>query len=71
MRQNVEIEVSKQHETLKDEKQKTLGMGEDSQISTRPSGRDKVDNLILFSVPTRKLLMSGNKQTKIGWRSSL
>ena len=62
MLQEVDVEVGKQPETVDDVKKETLGMGEDSQISTRPSGGDNVDDHILFSVPTRELLMSDNKQ---------
>ena len=48
MLQDVDMDVSKQSETMDDEKQKTLGKGEDH---------------ILLSVLTIELLMPGNKQT--------
>ena len=36
--------------------------GEDSLVRTRPIGGGKIADHILFSVPTRELIMSGNKQ---------
>ena len=65
MCQDVENEVVKQPKTLKDDKQKTLatmGKEEDFLISTRPIWGGNMADHILFSVPTRELLMSGNKQ---------
>ena len=63
MTDRMEKEVFKQPETLGDEKQDTLGKGEDSLISTRPMGGDKVGDRICLSVLTREQLISSHKQS--------